>query len=46
MVQMGMPDGSLTEVFVSPQGQVLGSLDPAERISNVVSRFHGSLLMG
>ncbi|RIV82813.1 PepSY-associated TM helix domain-containing protein [Aurantiacibacter zhengii] len=46
MVQMGLPDGSLTEVFVSPQGQVLGALDPAERISNVVSRFHGSLLMG
>ena len=46
MVQMGLPDGSLTEVFVSPQGQVLGTLDPAERISNTVSRFHGSLMMG
>ena len=45
MVQMGL-DGSLTEVFVSPQGQVLGTLDPAERISNTVSRFHGSLMMG
>ena len=42
MVQMGLPDGSLSEVFVSPQGQVLGTLDPAERISNAVSRFHGS----
>ena len=46
MVQMGLPDGSLSEVFVSPQGQVLGTLDPAERISNAVSRFHGSLMMG
>ncbi len=46
MVQMGLPDGSLTEVFVSPQGKVLGTLDPAERISNTVSRFHGSLMMG
>ena len=46
MVQMGLPDGSLSEVFVSPQGQVLGTLDPAERISNTVSRFHGSLMMG
>lgn len=46
MVQMGLPDGSLTEVFVSPQGQVLGTLDPAKRISNTVSRFHGSLMMG
>ena len=46
MVQMGLADGSLSEVFVSPQGQVLGTLDPAERISNAVSRFHGSLMMG
>ena len=46
MVQMGLPDGSLSEVFVSPQGQVLGTLDPAERISNAVSRFHGSPMMG
>jgi len=46
MVQMGLPDGSLSEVFVSPQGRVLGTLDPAERISNTVSRFHGSLMMG
>ncbi|MEL7690539.1 PepSY domain-containing protein [Citromicrobium bathyomarinum] len=46
MVQMGLPDDSLSEVFVSPQGQVLGTLDPAERISNTVSRFHGSLMMG
>ncbi len=46
MVQLSMPDGSLAEVFVSPQGQVLGQLDPAERISNVVSAFHGSMLMG
>jgi uncharacterized iron-regulated membrane protein len=46
MVQMGLPDGSLSEVFVSPQGQVLGTLDPVKRISNTVSRFHGSLMMG
>lgn len=46
MVQLALPDGALSEVYVSPQGQVLGTLDPAERISNTVSRFHGSLLMG
>ncbi|GMM91987.1 PepSY-associated TM helix domain-containing protein [Qipengyuania sp. MTN3-11] len=46
MVQMGLPDGSLVEVFVSPQAQVLGTLDPADRISNIVARFHGSLMMG
>ena len=46
MVQLALPDGALSEVYVSPQGEVLGTLDPAERISNIVSRFHGSLLMG
>ena len=46
MVQMSLPGGVLSEVNVSPQGRVLGTLDPAERISNTVSRFHGSLLMG
>ena len=46
MVQMALPDGAMAEVYVSPQGQVLGTLDPAKRISNTVSRFHGSLLMG
>jgi uncharacterized iron-regulated membrane protein len=46
MVQMALPDGALAEVYLSPQGQVLGTLDPAERISNTVARFHGSLLMG
>lgn len=46
MVQLGWPDGKLREVFVSPQGRVLGSLDPDARIAAVVARIHGSLLIG
>jgi len=46
MIQLGMPTGTLREVYVSPQGRVLGSLDPDTRISAVVARIHGSLLMG
>ncbi|WP_226663087.1 PepSY-associated TM helix domain-containing protein [Alteriqipengyuania lutimaris] len=46
MVQTTLPDGALSEVFVSPQGEVLGTLDPAKRISNTISRFHGSLMLG
>ncbi|MEC8179301.1 MAG: PepSY domain-containing protein, partial [Pseudomonadota bacterium] len=46
MVQMALPDGALREIYVSPQGQVLGTLDPAKRISNTISRFHGSLMLG
>ena len=46
MIQLGLPGGALTDVFVSPQGQVLGTLDPTERIPNVIATFHGSLLLG
>ena len=46
MIQLGLPGGALTDVFVSPQGQVLGTLDPIERIPNVIATFHGSLLLG
>jgi len=41
MIQLGMPTGTLREVYVSPQGRVLGSLDPDTRISAVVARIHG-----
>ena len=40
------PDGAKRDVFVSPQGQVLGAIDPEARISATVSRIHGSLLLG
>ena len=46
MVQLTMSDGTLAEVFVSPQGQVLGTLNPVDRISNIIATFHGSLMMG
>jgi uncharacterized iron-regulated membrane protein len=36
----------MVDVFVSPQGKVLGSLDPDARIAAVVARFHGSMLLG
>jgi len=46
MVQLGLPDGRVTEVFVSPQGAVLGSIDAGTRISDMVATIHGSLLLG
>lgn len=46
MLQFALPDGELAEVYVSPQGEVLGTLDPEERISATVSRIHGTLLLG
>lgn len=46
MVQLGLTNGKLHEVYVSPQGRVLGSLDPDARIAAMVARIHGSLLIG
>jgi uncharacterized iron-regulated membrane protein len=46
MVQIGLADGRQREVFVSPQGRVLGAFDPEARISPTVGRIHGSLLLG
>ena len=38
--------GSMRDVFVSPQGKVLGSLDPEARIMAFDKRVHGQLLLG
>jgi uncharacterized iron-regulated membrane protein len=46
MFQIGLADGRQRQVFVSPQGEVPGSLDPDQRISETVARIHGSLLLG
>ena len=47
VIHIGLADGrSMRDVFVSPQGKVLGSVDPESRISATVSRIHGSLLIG
>ena len=46
MVQLGLPDGRQREIFVSPQGKVLGALEPESRISATVGRLHGTLLLG
>jgi uncharacterized iron-regulated membrane protein len=47
MVHLALPDGrTMRDVFVSPEGKVLGSRDPEATISTTVSRIHGSLLIG
>ena len=40
------PGGATRQVFVSPQGKVLGSLDPTSRLMEIDSRIHGELLIG
>lgn len=46
MVQLALRDGALRQVFVSPQGRVLASLDPDARIAAVAGEIHGRLLIG
>lgn len=47
MVHLALPHGeSMRDVFVSPQGRVVGILDPEARIMAVTERIHGQLLIG
>ena len=46
LIHLGLPDEAMRDVFVSPQGKVVGSLDPDWRIIEIASKIHGSLLMG
>lgn len=46
MLQLALPTGELAEVYVSPQGEVMGAVDPDARISATVARIHGTLLLG
>lgn len=38
--------GAMRDVFVSPQGKVLGSLDPQTRLIALDRKIHGQLLLG
>lgn len=47
LVHLSLPDGrSMRDVFVSPRGAVVGSLDPDSRIVEVARHIHSQLLMG
>ena len=46
VVHLGLPDGTMRDVAVSPQGRVIGSADPEARISAWLATIHGSLLIG
>lgn len=47
MIHLGMADGrTRRDVFVSPQGKILGGIDPDMRIAAVIARIHGSLMAG
>lgn len=46
LVHITLPDHAMRDVFVAPDGHVVGSLDPEWRIMQVVHDIHGQLLIG
>jgi len=46
MLHLALEHGDMRDVFVSPQGTVLASVDPEARVIAVVRRIHGQLLLG
>lgn len=47
MVHLALADGkTMRDVFLSPQGRVMGSLDPEMRLMAIDQRIHGQLLLG
>ena len=46
MIAFGLPGGDQRQVFVSPQGRVLGAFNRDARMSETVARIHGTLLLG
>lgn len=47
LVHLSLPEGgAMRDVFVSPRGVVMGSLDPDARIVEVARHIHSQLLMG
>lgn len=46
IVHLGLADGGMRDVAVSPRGRVIGAADPDMRISAWLARIHGSLLIG
>ncbi|MEY4160486.1 MAG: hypothetical protein RLZZ136_1107 [Pseudomonadota bacterium] len=46
LVHIALKDQAMRDVFVSPQGVVLGALNPKTRIMQVAHDIHGQLLIG
>lgn len=46
LIHLGLEDGTMRDVFVSPGGKVVGSLDPDWRIIEIAASIHRNLLIG
>lgn len=45
-IHLALPDETMVDVFVSPQGKVLGAINPENRIIGWAREIHGELLVG
>jgi uncharacterized iron-regulated membrane protein len=47
LIHLGLPGGAgMRDVFVSPEGKVVGSLNPDRRLMQIDHDIHGELLLG
>ncbi|WP_239019686.1 PepSY-associated TM helix domain-containing protein [Sphingomonas suaedae] len=46
MIELIFFDGAKLDIFVSPQGKLLGGRDPASKLTETIANIHGSLLLG
>lgn len=46
MIHLLRDDGWQRDVYVSPQGRVVGAIEPGTRLSETVSTIHGTLMLG
>ena len=46
VVHVALGARGMTDLFVSPQGEVLGALPPEGRLINIIRKIHGQLLLG
>ena len=46
LIHLGLANGTMRDVFVSPEGKVVGSLDPDWRIIEIAASIHRNLLIG
>lgn len=43
---IGLTDGTMRDIYISPQGSILSAVNPEDRISAFVANIHATLLIG
>lgn len=43
---IALDEGTMRDIYVSPQGKIIAAINPDDKISAFVSKIHGTLLLG